>query len=84
MFVFICVMFLNIRMAMTSEIQSQLSKRNVVAIGGNLAVDGHEGGGAANAVLSHQLSEVQSIEFMASAGLRSLLGVQTSRWVICF
>ncbi|WJX55039.1 Chaperone protein dnaJ 13 [Trifolium repens] len=68
-------------MAMTSEIQSQLSKRNVVAIGGNLAVDGHEGGGAANAVLSHQLSEVQSIEFMASAGLRSLLGVQTSRHI---
>ncbi|PNY07906.1 chaperone protein dnaJ 13-like [Trifolium pratense] len=68
-------------MAMTSEIQSQLSKRNVVAISGNLAVDGHQGGGAANAVLSHQLSEVQSIEFMASAGLRSLLGVQTSRHI---
>ncbi|CAI8589149.1 unnamed protein product [Vicia faba] len=68
-------------MAMTSEIQSQLSKRSVAVIGGNLAVDGHVGGGAANAVLSHQLSEASSIEFMASAGLRSLLGVQTSRHI---
>lgn len=76
---FLCLMFLGIRMAMTSEIQSQLSKRSVAVIGGNLAVDGHVGGGAANAVLSHQLSEASSIEFMASAGLRSLLGVQTSR-----
>lgn len=75
---------LGIRMAMTSEIQSQLSKRSVAVIGGNLAVDGHVGGGAANAVLSHQISEASSIEFMASAGLRSLLGVQTSRWVISF
>lgn len=66
-------------MAMTSEVQSQLSKRNVVGIGGNLAVEGHQGGGAANAVLSHQLSEASSIEFIASAGLRSLIGVQTSR-----
>ncbi|CAL5187644.1 unnamed protein product [Lathyrus oleraceus] len=68
-------------MAMTSEIQSQLSKRSVAVIGGNLAVDGHVGGGAANAVLSHQISEASSIEFMASAGLRSLLGVQTSRHI---
>lgn len=68
-------------MAMTSEIQSQLSKRSVAVIGGNLAVDGHVGGGAVNAVLSHQISEASSIEFMASAGLRSLLGVQTSRHI---
>jgi hypothetical protein len=84
MLMFLCVMFLSIRMAMTSEVQSQLSKRNVVGIGGNLAVEGHQGGGAANAVLSHQLSEASSIEFIASAGLRSLIGVQTSRLVICF
>lgn len=70
-------------MAMTSEIQSRMSKQTIATIGGNLAVDGHEGGGAASAVLSHQISEVSSIEFMASAGLRALLGVQTSRWVIC-
>lgn len=79
-----CLMFLGIRMAMSSEIQSELSKRSVAVIGGNLAVDGQVGGGAANAVLSHQLSEDSSIDFMASAGLRSLLGVQTSRWVISF
>lgn len=71
-------------MAMTSEIQSQLSKRNAVTLSGNLAVDGRDGGGAATAVFRHQLSEVSSIEFVGSAGLRALVGVQTSRWVICF
>ncbi|KAK7307787.1 hypothetical protein VNO77_41155 [Canavalia gladiata] len=66
-------------MAMTSEIQSQLSTRNAVTIGGNLAVNGNEGGGAATALLSHQLSEVSSVDFVASAGLHALIGVQTSR-----
>ncbi|KAG4386355.1 hypothetical protein GLYMA_11G032400v4 [Glycine max] len=66
-------------MAMTSEIQSQLSKHNAVTIGGNLAVNGDEGGGAATAVFRHQLSEVSSVEVVASAGLRALIGVQTTR-----
>ncbi|KAH1267423.1 Chaperone protein dnaJ 13 [Glycine max] len=66
-------------MAMTSEIQSQLSKRNAVTIGGNLAVNGEEGGGAATAVFRHHLSEVSSVEVVASAGLRALIGVQTTR-----
>ncbi|CAL0331697.1 unnamed protein product [Lupinus luteus] len=66
-------------MAMTSEIQSQLSKRNAITIGGNLAVDGNEGGGAATALFRHQISQVSSIEFVASSGLRSLIGVQASR-----
>ncbi|KAL5980035.1 hypothetical protein ACLOJK_039147 [Asimina triloba] len=67
------------RMAMSSEVQSQISKRNTIAIGGNLAVTGNSGGGAATALLRHQISSVASIEFMASAGLRALVGVQTSR-----
>ncbi|XXG43082.1 hypothetical protein AAC387_Pa01g3198 [Persea americana] len=66
-------------MAMSTEVQSQISKRNTIAIGGNLAVTGNSGGGAATAVLRHQLSSVSSIEFMATAGLRALIGVQTSR-----
>ncbi|MED6157045.1 Chaperone protein dnaJ 13 [Stylosanthes scabra] len=66
-------------MAMTSEIQSDLSKRDAITIGGNLAVDGNEGGGAATAVFRHQISEVSSVELVASAGLRALLGVQASR-----
>lgn len=66
-------------MAMTSEVQSQMSKRIAVAVGGNLSVTGNSGGGAATAVLNHQISSVASIEFMASAGLRSLIGVQTTR-----
>ncbi|MQL99557.1 hypothetical protein Taro_032282 [Colocasia esculenta] len=67
------------RMAMSSEVQSQLSKRNTIAIGGNLAVTGNSGTGAASALLRHQLSPVSTIEFMATAGLRALIGVQTSR-----
>ncbi|KAL7188634.1 hypothetical protein ACSBR1_038485 [Camellia fascicularis] len=66
-------------MAMSSEVQSEISKQNAIVIGGNLVVNGNSGGGAATAVLRHQMSSVSSIEFMASAGLRALVGVQTSR-----
>lgn len=66
-------------MAMASEVQSQVSKHNALVIGGNLAVNENSGGGAAIVVFRHQLSSVSSIEFMASAGLRALIGVQTSR-----
>ncbi|XP_077236332.1 DNAJ heat shock N-terminal domain-containing protein [Tasmannia lanceolata] len=66
-------------MAMSSQVQSQISKRNIIAIGGNLAVTGNSGGGAATVLLRHQASSVASIEFMATAGLRSLIGVQASR-----
>ncbi|PWA87522.1 DNAJ heat shock N-terminal domain-containing protein [Artemisia annua] len=66
-------------MSMTSEIQSQVSKNNVIAFGGTLAVKGSDGDAAANAVFRHQLSSVSSVEIMASAGLRGLIGVQTTR-----
>ncbi|KAF2313079.1 hypothetical protein GH714_009129 [Hevea brasiliensis] len=66
-------------MAMSSEVHSQLSKRNTIAIGGNLEVQENSGGSAASAVLRHQLSSVSSVEFMASAGLRALIGLQTTR-----
>ncbi|XP_043697637.1 chaperone protein dnaJ 13-like [Telopea speciosissima] len=66
-------------MEMSSEVQSQISKRNTIAVGGNMTVDGNSGGGAANVLLRHQISTVASIEFMASAGLRSLIVVQMSR-----
>ncbi|KAJ9706902.1 hypothetical protein PVL29_002057 [Vitis rotundifolia] len=68
-----------IGMSMSSDLQAQISKRNAIAIGGNLAVNGNVGGGAATAVFRHQISSVSSIEFMASAGLRALIGIQTSR-----
>ncbi|XP_009619526.1 chaperone protein dnaJ 13 isoform X1 [Nicotiana tabacum] len=68
-------------MAMASEVQSQMSKHNAVAIGGNLAVNGNAGGGAASVVFRHQMSSVSSIEFMGSMGLRALLGVQTTRHI---
>lgn len=66
-------------MAMTSSVQSQISKRNTLSIGGNVAVNGKTGGGGATVVFAHQLSPVSSIEFVGSTGLRALLGVQTSR-----
>ncbi|CAA7403585.1 unnamed protein product [Spirodela intermedia] len=66
-------------MAMSSDVQSQLSKRNTVAMGGNLAVTGNSGTAAASALLRHQLSSVSTLEIMATAGLRALIGVQTSR-----
>ncbi|XP_008786962.2 chaperone protein dnaJ 13 [Phoenix dactylifera] len=68
-------------MAMVSEVQSQVSKRNTVVIAGNLGVTDNAGAGAATALLRHQVSPVASIEFMATAGLRSLIGVQTSRHI---
>ncbi|XP_073047860.1 chaperone protein dnaJ 13 [Primulina eburnea] len=66
-------------MAMASEVQSQISKSNSIAIGGNLAVKGYSGGGGATAVFRHQLSPVSSVELMGSLGLQSLLGIQTTR-----
>ena len=66
-------------MAMRSDVQSQISKLNTLAIAGNLEVKGNSGGGAATAVFRRQMSSVSSIELMATAGLHSLIGVQTSR-----
>ncbi|XP_044487580.1 chaperone protein dnaJ 13 [Mangifera indica] len=66
-------------MAMSSEVHSQLSKSNTLAFGGNLEVNENSGGGAASLVLRHQMSSVSSIEFLASAGLRALIGLQTTR-----
>ncbi|KAJ0047971.1 hypothetical protein Pint_15874 [Pistacia integerrima] len=66
-------------MAMSSEVHSQLSKSTTIAFGGNLEVNENSGGGAASLVLRHQMSSVSSIEFLASAGLRGLIGLQTTR-----
>ncbi|KAF4353086.1 hypothetical protein F8388_016931 [Cannabis sativa] len=66
-------------MAMRSDVQSQISKKNTLAIAGNLEVNGNAGGGAATAVFRHQLSSVSSIEFLASAGLHALVGVHSTR-----
>ncbi|KAL8520882.1 hypothetical protein ACS0TY_011439 [Phlomoides rotata] len=66
-------------MGMASEVQSQISKHTSLAIGGNLGVNENSGGGAATAVLRHQISQVSSVEFMGSIGLQSLIGIQASR-----
>lgn len=64
---------------MSSQVHSQVSRRNAVAIGGNMAVEGKTGGSAATAVFRHEISAASAVEFMASVGLQSLIGVQTSR-----
>ncbi|KAK4483605.1 hypothetical protein RD792_010804 [Penstemon davidsonii] len=66
-------------MAMSSEVQSPLSKNDYLSIGGNLAVNANSGGGGASAVFRHQISPASSVEVMGTMGLQSLIGVQTSR-----
>ncbi|XP_057773542.1 chaperone protein dnaJ 13 isoform X2 [Salvia miltiorrhiza] len=66
-------------MAMATEVQSQISKRTSLDIGGNLAVNENSGGGAATAILRHHVSQVSSVELMGSIGLQSLVGIQISR-----
>ncbi|OMO52451.1 hypothetical protein COLO4_37182 [Corchorus olitorius] len=66
-------------MAMVTQVQSQLSKNNALAIGGNMQVNENSGGGVASAVFRHQISSASSIEFIGSTGLRGIIGVQTTR-----
>lgn len=66
-------------MQMASQFQSQISKKNTLALGGNLAVSESAGGRAASLVLGHQISPAASAEFMVSFGLQALVGVQTTR-----
>ncbi|KAK9143061.1 hypothetical protein Syun_012461 [Stephania yunnanensis] len=66
-------------MAMSSEVHSQISKRNTIAVGGNLAVTGNSGGGVATAALRHRVSSGASMEFMVSVGLQSLIGAQMTQ-----
>ncbi|KAL3619399.1 Chaperone protein dnaJ 13 [Castilleja foliolosa] len=66
-------------MAMASEVQSQLSKRTSLAIGGTLAANVNSGGGAATAIVRHSISPFFSVELMGSIGLQSLIALQTSR-----
>ncbi|NP_001148855.2 Chaperone protein dnaJ 13 [Zea mays] len=68
-------------MAMLSQVELPVSKQNTVVVGGNLIVNGSAGSGAATTVLRHQLSPVSSIEFMATAGLRSVIGGQMFRQI---
>eukprot|EP00252_Welwitschia_mirabilis_P022430 TRINITY_DN6065_c0_g1_i1.p1 TRINITY_DN6065_c0_g1~~TRINITY_DN6065_c0_g1_i1.p1 ORF type:complete len:541 (-),score=142.90 TRINITY_DN6065_c0_g1_i1:625-2247(-) len=66
-------------MGMSTEVQSNLSKKNTVVLGGNLGVAGKAGAGAATAMFRHQASSMSSVEIVARAGLQSLVGIQSSR-----
>ncbi|KAA3456420.1 Chaperone DnaJ [Gossypium australe] len=66
-------------MAMSSAVQSQLSKSSALSLSGNLGVEENSGAGAASAVFRHQIASGSTIEFMGSVGLGSLIGVQMTR-----
>ncbi|ONM05225.1 Chaperone protein dnaJ 13 [Zea mays] len=73
--------YLNDGSIMRGQVELPVSKQNTVVVGGNLIVNGSAGSGAATTVLRHQLSPVSSIEFMATAGLRSVIGGQMFRQI---
>ena len=66
-------------MAMSTQIQAQVSKRDTVVLGGNMALRRGMGGGSVTVVLRRQISPISSVELLAMVGLRSILSFQTSR-----
>jgi hypothetical protein len=70
-------------MAMSTQVQAQVSKRDTVVLGGNMALRRGLGGGSVTMVLRRQLSPISTVEVLAMVGLRSILSLQTSRY-LCF
>jgi DnaJ family protein C protein 11 len=68
-------------MAMSTQVQAQVSKRDTVVLGGNMALRRGLGGGSVTMVLRRQLSPISSVELLAIVGLRSILSLQTSRYL---
>jgi DnaJ family protein C protein 11 len=66
-------------MAMSTQVQAQVSKRDTVVLGGNMALRRGLGGGSVTMVLRRQISPISSVEVLAMVGLRSILSLQTSR-----
>ncbi|KAG6551992.1 hypothetical protein Mapa_006298 [Marchantia paleacea] len=66
-------------MAMATQVQAQVSKKNTVVLGGNMALRRGMGGGTVTCVLRRQTSPVSSIEVLGMVGIRSILSLQTSR-----
>lgn len=66
-------------MAMSSSVQAQLSSKDTVVLGGNMAMRGGMGGGSVTAAFRRQLSTISSVEFVSTIGLRSILTAQASR-----
>jgi DnaJ family protein C protein 11 len=66
---------------MSTQVQAQVSKRDTVVLGGNMALRRGLGGGSVTMVLRRQLSPISSVELLAIVGLRSILSLQTSRYL---
>jgi hypothetical protein len=58
---------------MSTQVQAQVSKRDTVVLGGNMALRRGLGGGSVTMVLRRQLSPISSVELLAIVGLRSIL-----------
>jgi DnaJ family protein C protein 11 len=65
---------------MATQVQAQVSKKNALVLGGNMALRRGMGGGTVTVVLRRQSSPVSSIEVLGMVGVRSILSVQTSRF----
>lgn len=68
-------------MAMSTQVQVQISKRDTVLLGGNMALQKGLGGGSVTVLVKRQISPISAIDLLAMVGLRSLLSLQTSRSV---
>lgn len=66
-------------MTSSTEVQTRISKRNSLVLGGNIAFRQQRGGGALSAHFRHQISSEADLEILAIIGMRPLLSVQTSR-----
>lgn len=68
-------------MAMSTQVQVQISKKDTVFLGGNMALQKGLGGGSATVLVKRQISPISAIDLLSMVGLRSLLSLQTSRSV---
>lgn len=68
---------------MSTQVQAKVSKKDTIVLGGNMALRRGLGGGSITMVLRRQLSPISTIEIVTMVGLRSLLSLQASRYLLC-
>eukprot|EP00850_Spirogloea_muscicola_P007461 SM000037S13596 [mRNA] locus=s37:787424:792215:- [translate_table: standard] len=68
-------------MVMSTQVQAQTGERDLLVLGGTVVAKRSLGGGTLMTVFRRQLSPQASWEVLATAGMRSLIGFQTSRHV---
>lgn len=66
-------------MAMSTQVQAHVSKRDTIVLGGSMALRRGLGGGSVTVLLRRQVSPRSAMELLAVVGLRSILSLQMSR-----